>query len=108
MSDPSTWHRISEIDSEVRLGTCSQCGPGALLHFRPYNSSWVCAEARNGGRREPHGLTRAEAKALREGKCCRVCGTTENLVVDHCHESGKIRGVLCRDHNIALGLFDDN
>lgn len=39
---------------------------------------------------------------------CEVCGTKENLVVDHCHETGKVRGCLCNDHNLALGKLGDS
>jgi hypothetical protein len=26
--------------------------------------------------------------------------------IDHCHVSGKVRGILCQKHNIGLGYFD--
>ena len=50
--------------------------------------------------------------AAAEG-CCEVCGVKEStlsrrLAVDHCHVTGKIRGLLCSKCNTALGQLDDN
>jgi hypothetical protein len=30
------------------------------------------------------------------------------LRVDHCHETGKIRGLLCHNCNVAIGHLGDN
>jgi hypothetical protein len=30
------------------------------------------------------------------------------LDIDHNHETGKVRGLLCSQHNRAIGLFDDS
>lgn len=58
--------------------------------------------------RGTHGLTRREAVAFKEGKVCAICGTAENLRVDHDHATGAIRGVLCQGCNVGLGFFRDN
>lgn len=39
---------------------------------------------------------------------CRICGTTENLHIDHCHDRNVARGVLCRNCNHGLGNFKDS
>jgi len=41
------------------------------------------------------------------GKCA-LCETECQLVVDHCHETSKIRKLLCRMCNTGLGMFKDN
>jgi len=39
---------------------------------------------------------------------CVICGSYEKLVVDHCHTTNKIRGMLCNHCNKGLGHFRDN
>jgi hypothetical protein len=45
---------------------------------------------------------------------CAICGTTEpagrngRFHVDHCHEGGHVRGLLCHFCNIGLGHFKDD
>lgn len=39
---------------------------------------------------------------------CKICGLKTKLVVDHCHNSGMVRGLLCAKCNFALGLLNDN
>jgi len=40
---------------------------------------------------------------------CKICCIeTSGLVVDHCHVSGNVRGLLCSSCNKGLGFFQDN
>lgn len=42
---------------------------------------------------------------------CQICGTNKGqrrLAVDHCHNTGKVRGLLCGLCNTSLGGFSDN
>lgn len=40
---------------------------------------------------------------------CRICLRDDvKLVVDHCHDTGKIRGLLCKHCNTGLGMFRDS
>lgn len=69
-----------------------------------------------------YGLTPETFAALldRQGGVCAICRkpeTTkqphrksgdESLAVDHCHETGKVRGLLCFMCNTALGKFNDD
>jgi hypothetical protein len=46
-------------------------------------------------------------KWLLEKKCV-ICGSTEDLHVDHCQVTNAFRGLLCRGCNHDLGNFKDN
>lgn len=47
------------------------------------------------------------------GKCA-ICGYSDTTVpnffplIDHCHKTNKVRGLLCMNCNMALGKFKDN
>jgi len=69
-----------------------------------------------------YGLTEADYLALidKQGAGCAICGrvagsgkdsTSKNfryLCVDHDHDTGKVRGLLCSNCNTGLGMFRDN
>ena len=43
-----------------------------------------------------------------QGGQCAICGAKEKLYVDHNHDTGKIRGLLCNTCNRAIGLLRDD
>ena len=71
-----------------------------------------------------YGITKDQYMALLEAQNykCKICGLTSAtqaaksgrkrvptaLVVDHCHETGRIRGLLCSNCNSMLGMARDN
>jgi hypothetical protein len=67
-----------------------------------------------------HGITLEEFEEMERNQnyVCAICGNKEsskgkntkimNLSVDHCHNTGKIRGLLCTKCNWGIGLIQDN
>lgn len=57
-----------------------------------------------------YGLTEVEYLSMvnvQEG-CCLICKEETNLVIDHCHVTDKVRGLLCQSCNKAIGFFRDD
>ena len=40
--------------------------------------------------------------------CMQVCQSGRRLCVDHCHVTGKVRGLLCHKCNVGIGLLNDD
>lgn len=55
-------------------------------------------------------ITAYEELLLAQKGLCAVCRhrPPKSLAVDHCHTTGKIRGLLCVKCNRGIGLFVDN
>jgi len=49
-----------------------------------------------------------------QGGKCAICGTSEpghggnRFCIDHCHTTGKVRGLLCMPCNVSIGHLKDN
>lgn len=57
-----------------------------------------------------YGISVEDFKAMSaaQGGACLVCGVVGPLVVDHCHSSGVVRGLLCRVCNLGIGHMKDD
>ena len=54
-------------------------------------------------------LTPDEVEAMRvaQGGRCLLCDSLDRLlIVDHCHETGRVRGLLCRSCNTLVGQVE--
>lgn len=68
--------------------------------------------------KKKYGLTPDDFLKISEkqGDVCAICGSPprggnameKRLHVDHCHRTGKVRGLLCNHCNNGLGCFKDN
>lgn len=66
--------------------------------------------ARNATLLRKYGITLAERNEMlqKQNGCCAICNEKlQNIKVDHCHKTNKIRELLCHNCNVLLGLAKD-
>jgi hypothetical protein len=115
-SDPNNYEdRIKNPDKHYKA--CKVCGKDKLLSDFPYARRRIdrrethckdcCSEQRK--RAEKYYPIMVE----KHGAFCHICGVSEEengkrLAVDHCHKTGKVRGLLCDNHNHGIGKFNED
>ncbi|HET7713537.1 MAG TPA: endonuclease domain-containing protein [Patescibacteria group bacterium] len=77
----------------------------------PYYTRWYRANKANikeRDRKRLYGLDagRYDEIALAQEYHCAICDKEKPLVIDHDHDSGQVRGLLCRTCNTQLGWFE--
>ncbi|MEU1274938.1 endonuclease VII domain-containing protein [Streptomyces sp. NPDC005799] len=97
--------------------TCGEVKPHSAWHRNASASDGLstrCKACRAERGRQDHlkrqyGITEAERDALvaSQGGVCCICLAAVPEHVDHCHKTGRVRGVLCFSCNAALGQFKD-
>ena len=106
--------------TERRCPDCDEVKPASEFHRsrRMYDGLGTyckeCAKFRDILR--VYGITRAEyeAKLAEQGGKCAICKTSDwpgrhgVPAIDHDHKTGRFRGLLCSDCNVALGGFKDD
>lgn len=57
-----------------------------------------------------YGISEAQLEAMKasQGGLCAICGTNPAVHVDHDHETGRVRAILCESCNGFLGAFADD
>ncbi|MFJ8023865.1 endonuclease VII domain-containing protein [Streptomyces sp. NPDC096311] len=98
--------------------TCGEVKPHSEWHRNSSASdglSTQCKACRAIRGREDHlkrqyGLTEAERDEMVASQMglCVICLKAPAVHVDHCHETGRVRGVLCFNCNSAIGKLGDD
>jgi hypothetical protein len=83
-------------------------------YMRGYYANLDTSEKRDRHYRRRYGISLAEYDEILLAQCgvCAICAEPptddEPLVVDHCHDSGQVRGLLCSTCNLAIGYLKDS
>lgn len=112
----STCRNCQNARLSVRRAEEKDAGLSVEINRRNYiqRRKWVTLKSKYGITREEY-LQRIEE----QGNLCAICRKPEtetssphtdemDLSVDHCHKTGQVRGLLCRQCNIALGKFKED
>jgi hypothetical protein len=81
-------------------------------HYEGQREAYI-ARSRRQQLKTRFGITEADYERMlqeQQGVCAicnRTCATGKRLAVDHCHDAGRIRGLLCKNCNTAIGLLSD-
>lgn len=96
-----------------RLSRCKPCHNAQTLAYQRANPE----KRRATHRQHKYGVDADTVAAMHEAQAgtCAICkrppgresGPASLLHVDHCHATGRVRGLLCNTCNVALGLFQD-
>jgi hypothetical protein len=53
-------------------------------------------------------VEKAEALLAAQNNECAICFDAQPSQLDHCHDTGMVRGFLCVRCNMGLGMFADD
>jgi len=117
-----------EIEYDISRGrkVCTKCGTEKAFdafhrqESSPDGRAMYCISCKTEGRRSHHlkhsyGITEEHYLTMIDEQhgCCAICGSDDetisgHLCVDHDHQTGAVRGLLCSNCNTGLGLLQDN
>lgn len=117
--DYSSYHK-SKTTKDGYGYRCKSCDKNARHKYREANKERYAEVNRRKSLKWKYGITLEDYNKILESQngCCAICKRKENGVpgkrrdwnwsVDHCHTTGKVRGLLCSSCNRGLGLLGDN
>ena len=108
-------NRCGEMKHQSEFRPSGKGARSFTPHCIPCNRDRERAYNRASSLKRDYGVTRELYNEQLEiqGGGCAICGKTpeqegKELAVDHCHDTGKVRAILCNQCNIGLGAFGDS
>lgn len=119
VSTRAAWQRKAQATDPTSERDCLTCGKPFTRTVTPGGRQFYCSpECRNlYAKLRRHGLTHQQYDAMltMQGGVCAICRSAwkgwngkQGPHIDHCHDTGRVRGLLCGDCNTALGRFSDD
>ena len=109
---PLSDYYISNRNKDKRTSYCKPC---ANTYNKELNKT---EKAKNTSRsnllKRRYGISQEiyEQMLAKQNNACAICKEPckikDRLAIDHCHTTGKIRGLLCFNCNLALGKLKDS
>lgn len=110
----SSWCCVCTKQSAARR-VASPEGKKYRRRYRKLYPKLVSAAIRKSRLKKVYNLSTVEYEQLlhEQQSCCSICKTpaikfTKPLCIDHDHQTGKVRGLLCHNCNLLLGNAHDN
>ena len=103
----------------VLRSRCRTCGSATATAWQKANPERTKRQKKTWRLQSEYGISLEEYEALlvKQNSKCALCGIEESrshlgggnymLCVDHCHDTGAIRGLLCNNCNRGLGFLGD-
>lgn len=115
------WRRKHKDRINARHRERFETEPEYRQGLRDYHKAWRQRKGkryvRNINLKNAHGITIDDYDRMltEQNNGCAICGG-QNIrhgkvipfYVDHCHKTARIRGLLCKECNTALGMLKDN
>lgn len=102
MYDPKWWKQNKKRATELSR------------KWQKENVNYTKKNSKNQNLKWNYGITLEDfdRMALEQNNTCAICKSdnsqfTKSLFVDHCHKTGKIRGLLCKKCNSGIGFLGE-
>lgn len=97
-----------------RKNVCKECEKARVDAWAKRNPEKRNETYRRRHLKRKYGISEEQYESMKriQGDLCAICGKPEkdtrrqHLCVDHCHTTGRVRGLLCFECNLAIGNLE--